>query len=170
MRTWRPRLAALRVCGKWVQRPERASSYHHGGGVVQWHPLSTRSFPLTETPIICWRESAERLASVRPGTLILNGRAPLMRLPRLLVWIASISMLGCQTSRSWEKGCPGPYSGVRYYRERMGQLPVDGKIFFTFDLPITIAADTALLPMSVFMKPKRPTGGFASGCKWAMHR
>jgi hypothetical protein len=52
----------------------------------------------------------------------------------------------------------------------MGQLPVDGKIFFTFDLPITIAADTALLPMSVFMKPERPTGGFASGCKWAMHR
>ncbi len=93
-----------------------------------------------------------------------------LHLPWLLFWIASISMLGCQTSRSWEKGCPGVYSGVRYYRERMGVLPVDGKIFFTLDLPITIAADTALLPVSVFMKPKRPRGGFASGCRWVLRR
>ncbi len=52
----------------------------------------------------------------------------------------------------------------------MGGLPVDGKIFYTPDLPFTIAADTALLPVSVFMKPQRPRGGFASGCTWAMHR
>jgi hypothetical protein len=26
-----------------------------------------------------------------------------LRLPWLLFWIASISMLGCQTSRSWEQ-------------------------------------------------------------------
>ncbi len=93
-----------------------------------------------------------------------------LHLPGLLFWIASISLLGCQTSRSWEKGCPGVYSGVRYYRDQVGGLPVDGKIFFTLDLPITIAADTALLPVSVFMKPKRPRGGFASGCRWVLRR
>ncbi len=93
-----------------------------------------------------------------------------MRLPRLLFWFALISMLGCQTSRSWEKGCPGAYSGVRYYRDQVGGLSVDGKIFFTLDLPLTIAADTALLPVSVFVKPKRPKGGFASGCTWVTNR
>ncbi len=93
-----------------------------------------------------------------------------MRLPWLFFWIASISILGCQTSRSWEKGCPGVYSGVRYYRDQLGGLPVDGKIFFTLDLPLTIAADTALLPVSVFAKPKRPLYGFASGCTWATYR
>ena len=81
-----------------------------------------------------------------------------LRIPWILFWITSISMLGCQTSRSWEKGCPGVYSGVRYYRDQR-----DG-------LPITIAADTALLPVSVFMKPKRPRGGFASGCRWVLRR
>ncbi len=79
-------------------------------------------------------------------------------------------MLGCQTSRSWEKGCPGVYSGVRYYREQVGGLLVDGKLFFTLDLPFTIAADTALLPVSVFVKPLPPLYGFASGCRWAMYR
>ncbi len=93
-----------------------------------------------------------------------------MRLSWLLFWIASISMLGCQTSRSWEKGCPGVYSGVRYYRDQVGGLPVDGKIFFTLDLPATIAADTILLPVSVFMKPKRPKYGFPPGCTWAEKR
>ena len=87
-----------------------------------------------------------------------------------LFWIASISMLGCQTSRSWEQGCPGVYSGVRYYGDHVSALPVDGKIFFTLDLPLTIVADTTLLPVSVFMKPKRPRHGFAPGCTWATER
>ncbi len=55
-------------------------------------------------------------------------------------------MLGCQTSRSWEQGCPGVYSGIRYYADQVGGLPVDGKIFFTLDLPLTAVADTTLLP------------------------
>ena len=93
-----------------------------------------------------------------------------MRLPWLLFWIASLSMLGCQTSRSWEKGCPGVYSGIRYYREQVSALPVDGKIFFTLDLPLTAVADTTLLPVSVFLKPKRPRHGFPPGCRWANKR
>ncbi len=68
-----------------------------------------------------------------------------LRFPWLLFWIALISMLGCQTSRSWQQGCPGVYSGVRYYRDQVGELPVDGKIFFTLDLPLTAVADTILL-------------------------
>lgn len=47
---------------------------------------------------------------------------------------------------------------------------MDGKIFFTLDLPLTIVADTTLLPVSVFMKPKRPRYGFAPGCTWATER
>jgi uncharacterized protein YceK len=90
-----------------------------------------------------------------------------LRLPWLLCWIASISMLGCQTSRSWEQGCPGVYSGIRYYGDQLGGLPVDGKIFFTLDLPLTAVADTLLLPVSVFMKPKRPKYGFPPWCTWA---
>ena len=93
-----------------------------------------------------------------------------MRLPRLLFWIASISMFGCQTDRSWEQGCPGVYSGIRYYRDQVGGLPVDGKIFFTLDLPLTAVADTLVLPVSVFMEPKRPRHGFAPGCTWAAGR
>ncbi len=90
-----------------------------------------------------------------------------LRLLWLLFWIASISLLGCQTSRSWEQGGPGVYSGIRYYGDQVGGLSVDGKIFFTLDLPLTAVADTALLPVSVFMKPKRPRYGFAPGCRWA---
>jgi hypothetical protein len=47
---------------------------------------------------------------------------------------------------------------------------VDGKIFFTLDLPLTAVADTILLPVSVFMKPKPPKSGFAPGCTWARKR
>ena len=90
---------------------------------------------------------------------------------RGLVWgLASISLLGCQTGRSWEEGCPGVYSGVRYYWDQVGALPVDGKLFFTLDLPLTGVADTILLPVRVFMKPKRPKYGFALGCTWAKKR
>ncbi len=93
-----------------------------------------------------------------------------MRLPWLLFWIASISMLGCQTGHSWEEGCPGVYSGIRYYGDQIGRLPVDGKIFFTLDLPLTAVADTIVLPVSVFMKTKRPRCGFAPGCTWVERR
>ncbi len=90
---------------------------------------------------------------------------------RGLVWgLASISLLGCQTGRSWEEGCPGVYSGVRYYWDQVDALPVDGKLFFTLDLPLTTVADTILLPVSVFMEPKRPKYGFAPGCTWAKKR
>ncbi len=90
---------------------------------------------------------------------------------RGLVWgLASISLLGCQTGRSWEQGCPGVYSGVRYYWDQVDELPFDGKLFFTLDLPLTAVADTALLPVSVFMKPKRPKHGFSAGCTWAEKR
>ncbi len=84
--------------------------------------------------------------------------------------LASISLLGCQTGRSWEKGCPGVYSGVRYYWDQVEALLFDGKLFFTLDLPLTAVADTILLPVSVFMKPKRPKYGFAPGCTWAKKR
>jgi hypothetical protein len=47
---------------------------------------------------------------------------------------------------------------------------VDGKIFFTLDLPLTAVADTIVLPVSVFMKPERPRYGFAPGCTWAGRR
>ncbi len=79
-------------------------------------------------------------------------------------------MLGCQTSRSWEHGCPGVYSGIRYYGDQVGGLPVDGKIFFTLDLLPSAVADTTLLPVSVFVKPRPPLYGFASGCRWATYR
>jgi uncharacterized protein YceK len=88
----------------------------------------------------------------------------------LLFWIASISMLGCQTTRSWDEGCPGVYSGIRYYQDQVPELPPDGKIFFTLDLPLTVVADTILLPVSVFMEPTRPKYGFAPGCTWAGKR
>ena len=82
-------------------------------------------------------------------------------LASLLIWP------GCQTFRSWEQGCPGIYSGVRYYREQVPQLPVDGRIFFTLDLLLTSLFDTLALPGTFFAEPSRPVGGFPVGCKWA---
>ena len=76
-----------------------------------------------------------------------------MRGSWILFLIAASLLLGCQTTRSWDEGCPGVYSGVRYYRDQLGGLPVDGKIFCTLDLPITIAADPALLPVRVLLTP-----------------
>ena len=90
-----------------------------------------------------------------------------MRWIGLLFLIASSSLLACQTSRSWNEGCPGVYSGVRYFQDHVSYLPVDGKIFFLLDPPVSAAMDTVLLPATVFMKPKRPPGGFALGCEWA---
>jgi uncharacterized protein YceK len=76
-------------------------------------------------------------------------------------------LLGCQTLRSWQGGCPGVYSGVKYYREQVDFLPFDGKVFFTFDLPLTALLDTLALPVTYFLSPEQPQGGFAIGCKWA---
>ncbi len=80
--------------------------------------------------------------------------------------VAGCLAFGCSSVRSWDQ-CPGPYSGVRYNRERFGQVPLDGKLFFTLDLPLTAVFDTLALPASAFANPKRPTGGFPAGCRWA---
>ena len=73
---------------------------------------------------------------------------------------------GCQSARSWQ-ACPGVYSGVRYYSDQRPDLPLDGKIFFSFDLPLTLLADTLALPFTGFAKRERPTGGYPVGCRWA---
>ena len=93
-----------------------------------------------------------------------------MRLIALLFLVASSSLLGCQTARSWSEGCPGVYSGVRYFQEDVSYLPFNEKINSLVDLPISAAADTVLLPITVFMTPKRPITGFGRGCKWAEKR
>jgi uncharacterized protein YceK len=77
------------------------------------------------------------------------------------------SMMGCQTARSWNAGCPGVYSGVRYFASQQSTLPWDGKIFFTFDLPLTLVADTIALPVSSWIDRKRPEAGWVAGCRWA---
>ena len=84
-------------------------------------------------------------------------------------WVAVlllISIAGCQTTRSWNDGCPGVYSGMRYFSSQRSSLPWDGKVFFTLDLPLTIAADTLLLPASVWVEPTRPNSGWVPGCRW----
>jgi uncharacterized protein YceK len=86
------------------------------------------------------------------------------------LWIAvvlPISIAGCQTTRSWNEGCPGVYSGVRYFASQRGSLPWDGKVFFTLDLPLTAVVDTLLLPASAWVDPVKPRGGWNLGCRWA---
>ena len=75
--------------------------------------------------------------------------------------------LGCQTTRSWVQGCPGVYSGVRYYSDQFAWLPFDGKVFFSFDLPLSAVVDTIALPVTIFASPSRPAAGFPRGCRWA---
>ena len=93
-----------------------------------------------------------------------------VRLIGILFLVASSCLLGCQTARSWSEGCPGVYSGVRYFRDHVSWLPVDGKIFFLLDLPLSAAMDTVLLPIAIFVEPERPPSGFARGCEWAAKR
>ena len=82
--------------------------------------------------------------------------------------IAALTLsLGCQTTRSFDQGCPGIYSGVRYYGDQIGALPADGKLFFTLDLPLSAVLDTLLLPAMAFMERKRPPLGWPEGCQWA---
>ena len=90
-----------------------------------------------------------------------------MRLIGLQFLIAATSLPSCQTNRSWSEGCPGVYSGVRYFQDHVSYLPVDGKIFFLLDMFVSAVMDTLLLPASVFMTPKRPSDGFSRGCRWA---
>ena len=86
------------------------------------------------------------------------------------LWIAVlllISIAGCQTTRSWNDGCPGVYSGVRYFASQRDSLPWDGKVFFTLELPLTAVLDTLLLPASAFVDPVEPESGWVPGCRWA---
>ena len=77
-----------------------------------------------------------------------------------------ISIAGCQTARSWSDNCPGVYSGVRYFASQRESLPWDGKVFFTLDLPLTVVADTLLLPASAWVDPVKPISGWVPGCRW----
>ncbi len=93
-----------------------------------------------------------------------------MRRSWSLFGIAASLLLGCQTIRSWDEGCPGVYSGVRYFEDQVSELPIDGRIFFLLDLPVSAAMDTALLPVAIFMTPKRPPHGFMAGFRWVRKR
>lgn len=85
----------------------------------------------------------------------------------LLAILVCSSLLGCQTTRSWDAGCPGVYSGVRYFASQRDYLPWDGKVFFTLDLPLTAVADTLLLPAAALVDRKTPPSGWVRGCRWA---
>jgi uncharacterized protein YceK len=86
---------------------------------------------------------------------------------RGVVLVLLLALLcGCQTSRSFDQGCPGVYSGVRYYADQIAEISVDGKIFFTLDLPLSAITDTLLLPATSFVEPKRPATGWLVGCRW----
>jgi uncharacterized protein YceK len=89
----------------------------------------------------------------------------------VLKWSSLTALLllttaGCQTTRSWTDGCPGVYSGIRYFASQRGSLPWDGKVFFTLDLPLTLVVDTLLLPASVWVAPVEPPSGWVPGCRW----
>ena len=89
--------------------------------------------------------------------MVLRGVVPMLLLALLC---------GCQTSRSFDEGCPGVYSGVRYYADQVSEVPLDGKIFFTLDLPLSAVTDTLLLPVTFFVEPERPNLGWIAGCRW----
>jgi len=90
-----------------------------------------------------------------------------MRAAEITVAWLVLSLCGCQTARSFDQGCPGFYSGVRYYADQIGELPPDGKIFFTLDLPFTAVFDTLLMPFGLAADRDRPRGGWPPGCRWA---
>ena len=89
-----------------------------------------------------------------------------MRILGALV-VCALLLGGCQSSRSWQEGCPGIYSGVRFYLDIRDEVPWDGKVFFTIDLIPTSFVDTLALPVTAFQQPKLPRGGFPIGCRWA---
>jgi uncharacterized protein YceK len=87
---------------------------------------------------------------------------------RLAVALALLaSTVGCQTARSFEHGCPGIYSGVRFYADQLPELPADGMIFFSLDLPVTAVFDTLLVPVTAALDRRRPLAGWVPGCRWA---
>lgn len=77
------------------------------------------------------------------------------------------TIVGCQSVRSWEQGCPGVYSGVKYYGETLPESSWDEAIAASIDLPLSALIDTLALPFTSFAKPKEGPGGFPLGCKWA---
>ncbi len=85
----------------------------------------------------------------------------------LIAAAAASLLIGCQTNRSWNSGCPGIYSGLRFYADQIGSTPPDGKVFFTIDLPLSAIADTILLPASAWVDRREPKGGWVVGCRWA---
>jgi hypothetical protein len=87
-----------------------------------------------------------------------------------LVVAAAAALAGCQSTRSWAGGCPGIYSGIRYYREQVYEIPFDGRVFFTFDLIPTTLVDKLAIPVTAFVEPKQPVEGYALGCRWAGER
>ena len=95
-----------------------------------------------------------------------------MRSRRALIGLLACAALalGCQTMRSFQQGCADVYSGTRYYGDQVGELPFDGVIFFTLDLPLTLMMDTLLLPATTFAEPESRPEGFARGCRWADRR
>lgn len=95
-------------------------------------------------------------------------QAILPRVRRLAVLaFGALLLVGCQSTRSWQQGCPGIYSGVRYYADISSDVPWDGRVFFTIDLIPTSIVDTLALPATAFVKPSPPPGGFPVGCRWA---
>ncbi len=87
---------------------------------------------------------------------------------RGVVLLSLLALLcGCQTSRSFNQGCPGVYSGVRYYVDQFSSVPLDGKVFFTLDLPFSAVMDTLLLWGTSFVERERPDLGWPIGCRWA---
>ena len=85
---------------------------------------------------------------------------------RTAICLLAAMLCSCQTGRSFEEGCPGVYSGVRFFNSQVGNLPPDGKIFFAMDVPFSAILDTLLLPATFFVEPKRPVGGWTPGCNW----
>lgn len=86
-----------------------------------------------------------------------------------IVVLFLVTLPGCQSVRSWSR-CPGIYSGVRYYADQLPELPWDGKVFFTFDLPLTALADTLAVPITAFADREMKLGGYPIGCRWASRR
>ena len=86
---------------------------------------------------------------------------------RIALVVCLAAGVGCQTARSFEHGCPGVYSGVRFFNDQIREIPPDGKLFFAVDLPLSAIFDTLLLPVTSFVDRQPPEGGYPPGCRWA---
>lgn len=84
-----------------------------------------------------------------------------------VAFLVLAAITGCQTARSFDHGCPGIYSGIRFYADQLPELPIDGKIFFTADVPLTAVFDTLLVPVTAALHRQKPVGGWPPGCRWA---